>query len=108
MVLLALDLWADRFRATRVAVLGDNLAALNGAISLKGKSELNRITRELAWRKVRRGWRYACGHLPSEHNEIADSLSRLMAPEGNRKTFPAALAASRPRDFADPESLWVS
>jgi len=107
-VLLALDLWADRFRASGVALLGDNLAALNGAISLKGKSELNRITRELAWRKVRRGWHYACGHLPSEHNEIADALSRLTAPEGNRKIFPAALAASRARDFADPESLWVS
>jgi len=107
-ILLALDLWACRFRETGVAVLGDNIAALNGALSLKGKSELNRITRELAWRKVRHGWRYACGHLPSEHNDTADCLSRLTAPEGNRKSFPAALTTSRRQFFADPESLWVS
>ena len=89
-------------------MLGDNLAALGGALSFKGANELNRITREMAWRKVRGGWHYACGHLPAEHNEVADSLSRLAAPPGNRKDFPAALAASAPRDFLDPESLWVS
>jgi len=107
-ILLALELWADRFRSTGIAVMGDNLAALNGAISLKGRSELSRITREMAWRKVRRGWRYACGHLPAECNEVADALSRLTAPAGNRKAFPRALARSLPRVFTDPELMWVS
>ena len=66
------------------------------------------MTREVAWRKVRRGWFYACGHLPAEYNEVADALSRLSAPAGNRKEFPDALKASLARDFPDPESLWVS
>ena len=93
-ILLSLELWGDRFRREGIAMLGDNLAELNGAISLKGKNELSRITRELAWRKVRRGWKYACGHLPAEHNELADSLSRLMAPDGNGKSFPVALSGT--------------
>jgi hypothetical protein len=107
-ILLALELWASRFRSAGLAVLGDNLAALGGALGLKGANELNRITREIAWRKVRGGWHYACGHLPSELNEVADSLSRTMAPRGNRKDFPRALSASTHRTFADPESLWTS
>jgi hypothetical protein len=107
-ILLALDLWGDQFSSCGVAIMGDNLAALNGAISLKGKSELSRITREISWRKVRRRWRYACGHLPAEANEVADALSRLTAPAGNRKIFPSALAHSTPRAFVDPELLWVA
>ena len=89
-----------------VALLGDNLSALNGALSLKG-TRLSRITRELAWRKVRRGWRYACGHLLAERNELADAFSRLSAPAGNAKLFPAGLADTVMRRFPDPESLWV-
>ena len=83
MILLAVELWGERFRIVGLAILGDNVAALNGAISLKGKAEIARITRELAWRKVRRGWRFSCGHLPAEHNDMADCLSRLTAPEAN-------------------------
>ena len=104
---LALELWGDQHRAEGLAILGDNIAALSGALSLKGKSGLSRITRELAWRKVRRGWRYACGHLPAERNDLADALSRLTAPKGNSKPFPAGLTASAPRQFPDPEVLWV-
>jgi hypothetical protein len=104
---LALEVWGDRFRCEGLAILGDNIASLSGALALKGKSGLSRITRELAWRKVRRGWRYACGHLPAEHNGLADALSRLTAPSGNSKQFPASLTASAPRQFPDPEDLWV-
>ena len=106
-VWLSLELWGDRFRSQGLALLGDNLAALNGALSLKGKAGLSRITRELAWRKVRRGWRYACGHLPAERNTLADALSRVSAPAENAKLFPAGLANSATRQFPDPESLWV-
>ena len=106
-VWLSLELWGDRFRSQGLALLSDNLAALNGALSLKGKAGLSRITRELAWRKVRRGWRYACGHLPAERNLLADALSRVSAPAENAKLFPAGLANSATRQFPDPESLWV-
>jgi len=106
-ILQALMLWGARYQAAGLAILGDNMAALNGAISLKGKSEIALITRELAWRKVRFGWHFACAHLPSEHNELADALSRLTAPRGNRKCFPPALRASAARLLPDPESLWT-
>ena len=105
-ILLSLDLWEERFRAEGLAILGDNMEVLSGAISLKGRAELAKITGEIAWRKVRKGWRFACGHLPAEHNDTADCLSRLSAPEGNRKAFPHALVASAARAFPDPESLW--
>ena len=104
---LALEVWGARFADIGLAILGDNMAALNGAISMRGRSEIAQITRELAWRKVRNGWRYACGHLPAEHNDLADCLSRLTAPEGNRKSFPHALEASVAKSLPDPESLWV-
>jgi len=88
-------------------VLGDNLASLNGLIALRGKSELYRVTCEIAWRKVRYGWRYAAGHLPAEANVLADALSRLGAPAPNDKAFPAALQATTRRAFPNPEELWA-
>ena len=96
-VLLALEVWADRYRDVGVAILGDNLAAISGALALKGRADLSLVTREIAWRKVRRRWFYACGHLPAEFNDVADALSRLSAPEGNNKKFPPELASSRAR-----------
>ena len=51
------------------------------------------VARELAWRKVRFGWRYSVAHLPAEGNVWADALSRLVAPQGSEsKTFPPDLA----------------
>ena len=68
-------------RSTGLALLGDNLASLNLALNLKGSASLGRISREIAWRRVRAGWRYACGHLPSEQNQLADDLSRVHQPD---------------------------
>jgi len=107
-VLLALLVWASRFSATGVAILGDNLAALNGMLSLRGKNALTAITREVAWRKVRYGWRYAAGHLPSEHNGAADALSRLHAPEGSdKKCLPPELGSASEIDCPDIETIWA-
>ena len=79
-----------------MALLGDNTAALNAAVSYRGKNVLGLISREISWRKVRFGWRYAVGHLPSEHNLLADALSRLDTAAGSeRKDFPKELARAR-------------
>ena len=47
------------------------------------------VSRELAWRRARGGWRLHGGHLPAERNIRADALSRLKAPDP--KAFPMAL-----------------
>jgi len=106
-ILLVMEVWGTEWRSEGLAVLGDNLASLSGLTALRGKSQLYRVTCELAWRKVRYGWKFAAGHLPAESNVLADALSRLSAPAPNTKTFPDALRGARRRDFPDPEHLWV-
>jgi len=106
-ILLTLIIFATRFRDTGLAILSDNIAAVNGAITLKGKNNLTIVTRELAWRKVRYGWRFAAAHLPAEMNTLADALSRLSAPSGSdRKCFPQALATCVKQPAPDPEDVW--
>merc|ERR1712194_887625 len=75
-LLMALCTWGDRFVHERVAVLGDNTAALSSSLELKGRGVLLAVARELSWRQHRRRWAFDVGHLPSEHNEVADALSR--------------------------------
>ena len=69
---------------------GDNIAALQNAISLKAKGSMLIVAREVAWRRVRHRWRFRCEHLPAESNTIADSLSRLS--EALAKPFPKEAA----------------
>ena len=80
---LVLLMWAERFRQKGFEVLGDNTAALSNSLSFKGRGGMARISKEIAWRKVRFAWRFAVGHLPSEANTLADALSRTSAPEGS-------------------------
>jgi len=92
MMLLALMVYGSRFSKSGLVVFGDSLAALGGILNLKGRNGLTRITREVAWRRVRYGWRYAVSHLPAEFNILADALSRIDAPSSSeRKAFPDAL-----------------
>ena len=63
-----------------MALVGDNLAALTTAVSHRGRGDLGRVCRELALRQARWGLQLAVGHLPSELNDWADSLSRCYAP----------------------------
>ena len=72
--------------------MGDNVASLACAVSFKGKGALCQISREIAWRKVRRAWRYIVAHVPSEENTTADALSRTAAPTATteQRSFPAA------------------
>ena len=61
-------------------IRGDNLGALSDALKLSSTATaMNTIGREIAWRKVVRGWQYCLSHLPAEQNDEADALSRLEA-----------------------------
>ena len=96
MLLLTLIRWGSVTREAGVAVVGDNTASLGAAANLRGRGALTAISRELAWRKVRHQWRFAVGHLPSEANTVADTLSRLSAPDGaDSKQFPEELRGVR-------------
>ena len=69
-----------------IAVVGDNTASLQLALSLSGHDGMLAISRELSWRQARLGWKFAVGHLPTEANGVADALSRLC-----QRDRPAAL-----------------
>merc|ERR1712214_128775 len=68
-------------------VLGDNVAALQLALDLKGKDGQASLAQALAVLVVSRTLHLTVGHLPSEANEAADSLSRQAEP-GNCKPWP--------------------
>jgi len=107
MLYVALFVWASDFRSG-LLLLGDNISSLAGVINLRGKSVLNLITKEVAWRKVRCQWRFAAGHLPTELNHLADCLSRIAAPAGSeRKDLPDALSGVRVIEAPDFDELWV-
>jgi len=107
-ILLGLLVWGTEFRHCGLAILGDNLASLSGSLTLRGRGQLTTITKELSWRKVRLGWRFAAGHLPSEHNQLADSLSRLHAPASSeRKSFPPQLLNATRRRAPEVSKIWV-
>ena len=103
--LLTLIAWGSAHRVQGLHVQGDNIPALQGAVTLTGRNKLTAITKELSWRRVRYGWKYDAGHLPSEANTVADALSRLAAPAGSdRKQFPTQLSEAAEVSL-DPDSL---
>ena len=104
---LTLVLWGRSRRGPGLALLGDNLGSLEAALNLRGKGVLSKISREIAWRRARDGWRYAAGHLPSERNGVADSLSRIYAPAAEAKSLPTDVAGAIRRDLPDIASLWT-
>ena len=107
MVLLVLCTWGDDFREHSVDLFGDNVAALDLALTLRGRGALTAIARELSWRQARRQWRYRVAHLPAEHNLIADSLSRVADPKG--VAYPsAALGAASFRAPPKLKDLWLA
>ena len=104
---LTLRLWADGYTSKGLAILGDNVSSLACAVSFRGRGSLTRISREIAWRKVRRAWRFKVAHVPSERNETADSLSRTAAPTSSEhKAFPAAALRGATRRDTPPVSDW--
>ena len=100
-MLLALCVWADRFVADSVLVLGDNTAALADALNLRGRGVLVALARELSWRKAKRRWQFEVAHLPAEFNLVADALSRTADPKG--ASWPAIALGSA--TFVAPPKL---
>ena len=88
---IALAEFGYQYRTPGIVVLGDNVASLTLSLNLKGDKSLNLISREIAWRRARQGWRYRVAHIPSEQNEVADALSRLGQPDRAQKPVPSAL-----------------
>ena len=89
-----------------IAVVGDNTASLQVALSGKAKGCLGALARELFLRKAREDWKYQVGHLPSEHNTAADYLSRLAQP--GAPTAPLVdLEGAAEVPLPDLASLWV-
>ena len=98
-LLLVLCTWGDRFCNTRIAIHGDNTAALNNALSYRGRGPMEAVARELSWRQARRGWLFGVSHLPAEFNVVADALSRVADPNGvpwPDEALSAAAAVSPP------------
>ena len=104
-LVLAVELWAQGCRPT--VVLGDNVAALQEALSLKGKGVHAPLSQALSVLLVSRSLRLAVGHLPSEANDAADSLSRQSEP-GNVKPWPFSPALGVTTDVPlSPAALWA-
>jgi len=105
---LVLMVWGSEFKEAGLAIAGDSTAALSSALRLRGRGGMNKISRELSWRKIRLSWRFVVGHLPAEGNEVADALSRTAAPtSSDSKQFPhAALSAARRRDPPSMDTWW--
>ena len=101
-LLLALCAWAEPGQP--LAALGDNKASLQDAVCLGGKRQMAAISREIAWRQVRRRWSFACGHLPAEANTPADARSRLSAPDPS--PLPPMLHSAVRLEVPAISSLW--
>ena len=102
---MSLVLWGDKFNQESLQVVGDNVGALSSALTLKGAGPMMAISRELAWRRARRQWKYVVGHIASESNTIPDALSRQYDPRP--ATFPSAALAQAVRGACpDIATLW--
>ena len=106
-LLLSMVVWGKFFTEHTVVIYGDNTAALANALNLKGRGVLLHVAREIAWRQAKRGWKFETAHLPSEHNSVADALSRITDPKGKewpRLALSAAEADTPPR----LSELWMA
>ena len=65
---------------------------------------MNTIAREIAWRRIIKGWQYLLKHLPAELNDEADALSRLVAkPRRNMPKLGNAKFVAPPKQ---DDRLW--
>ena len=79
---------------------------LQVALSGKANAELGALAREMFLRWVRRDWQFQIGHLPIEHNTVADYLSRLAQPGAPTAPLPELEGAAEV-PIPDLASLWV-
>ena len=105
-LVLATELWCTD--STPTEILGDNVAALQTALTLKGRGEQLRIIQALAVIRSARCLDIRVAHLPSESNTAADTLSRQHGPPDDRKQWPF-----KPADGVEtvtpvePTALWA-
>ena len=100
---LALETWGQKFCGQPLALLTDNVAALQLVLDLKGTGPSLAVSRELAWRVAARRWRLGVAHVPSEANQLADALCRLQ----QGAAVPSELAEAQRTEGADPQKYWV-
>ena len=106
-LLLTCCLWAAPSVDHSLAILGDNVAALQMALSLKGRGPNLRVARELAWRRARLQWNLEVGHLPAESNLISDAFCRQAASCTEKIPFPArALGSAKQVQCHKISELW--
>ena len=104
-LVLAVELWGRTLSPT--VVLGDNVPALDEALTLKGRGLLGELAQALSVLIVSRSLTITVGHLPTEANTAADALSRLAEPRGTKRN-PFANNPSVLRDFpVRPTALWA-
>ena len=107
-LLLALIVWGDNAVDCCLMVLGDNVSALQDALSLKGKGDMNHVAREISWRAARFRWIYDVQHLPSELNRVADALSRQFAVPPLPLPAEVARDSSIPRVPPPWSAVWLA
>ena len=79
-LVLAVEAWGHSVRP--LTILGDNVAALQEALSLRGRGLHEPLSQALAVLTVARSLPdSSVGHLPTESNLTADALSRLFEPD---------------------------
>ena len=103
-LLLCLIIWGDLAVDSSLTLRGDNIAALQDAVALKGRGLMNAVARELTWRKALFGWQFNVEHIPSELNCVADALSRLYADEAS--SLPASLTTVHRVDVSELGRIW--
>ena len=103
--MLAIELWGRTLRPA--IVLGDNLPALQEALSLKGRGLQGELAQALSVLIVSRSLSISVGHLPTEANTATDALSRLVEPKGQKRN-PFADRPDAHRDApVRPTALWA-
>ena len=78
-LLVCLLLWGRHAVDHVLTIQGDNIAALQDGLAMKGRGHMLDVAREIAWRKARYSWTFTTAHIPAELNDDADALSRLTA-----------------------------
>ena len=104
-MVLAAELWCPD--STPTTIFGDNVAALQSALALKGRGEQLRLIQSFAVIRSARTLDIRVAHLPSEANVAADALSRQFGPTPDRKAWPFSPHQNVVRDTPLlPGDLW--
>ena len=105
-LVLAVECWCPAGSPPTV-IWGDNLAALQEALSMRGRDLQEQLAQALAVLRGARSLDLAVGHLPSESNIHADCLSRIYAPGSDAKEWPFPAEANVVCDVPiSPSTLW--